>query len=63
MADTAVASKELRRWVETHHIDRIPQGARHGRPWHQLAFWWGANVNVFNVVLGAVVVSIGLTFW
>src|SRR5215831_6206672 len=63
MADTVVANEQLRRWVETHHIDRIPAGARHGKPWHQFAFWWGANVNVFNVVLGAVVVSIGLTFW
>jgi len=40
-----------------------PAGARHGRPWHQFAFWWGGNVNMFNVVLGAVTVSIGLTFW
>jgi NCS1 family nucleobase:cation symporter-1 len=63
MADTKVANEQLRRWVETHHIDRIPAGARHGKPWHQFAFWWGGNVNVFNVVLGAVVVSIGLTFW
>jgi NCS1 family nucleobase:cation symporter-1 len=63
MAQTAVANEQLRRWVETHHIDHIPAGARHGRPWHQFAFWWGGNVNVFNVVLGAVVVSIGLTFW
>jgi nucleobase:cation symporter-1, NCS1 family len=63
MADTAVANEQLRRWVETHHIDRIPEGARHGKPWHQFAFWWGGNVNVFNVVLGAVVVTIGLTFW
>ena len=26
-------------------------------------FWFGGNVNVFNVVLGGVLVSIGLTFW
>jgi NCS1 family nucleobase:cation symporter-1 len=63
MADTVVANEQLRRWVETHHIDHIPAGARHGRPWHQFAFWFGGNVNVFNVVLGAVVVTIGLTFW
>jgi nucleobase:cation symporter-1, NCS1 family len=63
MVDTAVVNEQLRRWVETHHIDRIPDGARHGKPWHQFAFWWGGNVNVFNVVLGAVVVSVGLTFW
>lgn len=63
MTETAVAREQLRRYVETHHIDMIPDGARHGKPWHQFAFWWGGNVNVFNVVLGAVVVSIGLTFW
>ena len=31
----------------------------HGKLWHQFAFWFGGNVNVFNVVLGAVTVSIG----
>jgi nucleobase:cation symporter-1, NCS1 family len=63
MAETTVASEQLRRYVESHHIDMIPAGARHGRPWHQFAFWWGGNANVFNAVLGAVVVEIGLTFW
>jgi NCS1 family nucleobase:cation symporter-1 len=63
MTETVVQNEQLRRWVENHHIDMIPAGARHGKPWHQFAFWWGGNVNVFNVVLGAVVVSIGLTFW
>jgi NCS1 family nucleobase:cation symporter-1 len=53
----------MRRWVETHHIEYIPASARHGTAWHQLGFWFGSNVNVFNVVLGGVVVSIGLTFW
>jgi nucleobase:cation symporter-1, NCS1 family len=63
MTETVVQNEQLRRYVETHHIDMIPAAARHGKPWHQFAFWWGGNVNVFNVVLGAVVVSIGLTFW
>ena len=49
--------------MENRHIDHIPAAARHGKPWHQLVFWFGANVNVFNVVLGGVLVSIGLTFW
>ena len=63
MNETVVQNEQLRRYVETHHIDMIPAGARHGKPWQQFAFWAGANVNVFNVVLGGVVVSIGLTFW
>jgi nucleobase:cation symporter-1, NCS1 family len=63
MAATVAPDEQLRRYVETHHIDRIPEAARHGKPWHQFAFWWGGNVNVFNVVLGAVTVSIGLSFW
>lgn len=53
----------LRRYVETHHIEVIPAEARHGNALQQFAFWWGANINIFNVVLGGVVVSIGLTFW
>ena len=63
MTETVAQSEQLRRYVENHHIDMIPAAARHGKPWHQFAFWWGANVNVFNVVLGAVVVTIGLSFW
>ena len=54
---------QLRRYVENRHIDHIPAGARHGNPWQQFCFWFGGNVNVFNVVLGGVAVSIGLTFW
>jgi NCS1 family nucleobase:cation symporter-1 len=62
---TAISArhKEVRRYVENRHIDHIPAAARHGKPWHQLVFWFGGNVNVFNVVLGGVLVSIGLTFW
>src|SRR5580700_10213935 len=63
MATSAARNEQLRRYVESRHIDHIPAGARHGKPWHQFAFWFGGNVNVFNVVLGAVTVSIGLTFW
>ena len=63
MTETVVQNEQLRRYVETHHIDMIPAAARHGRPWQQAAFWAGANVNVFNVFLGGVVVSFGLTFW
>src|ERR1035437_10993528 len=60
---TAARSEQVRRYVENRHIDRIPDAARHGKPWQQLVFWFGGNVNVFNVVLGGVLVSIGLTFW
>jgi nucleobase:cation symporter-1, NCS1 family len=63
MTQTSVQNDQLRRYVESHHIDMIPAGARHGKPWQQLVFWAGANVNVFNIVLGGVVVVIGLTFW
>src|SRR5580693_1934608 len=63
MNETVVQNEQLRRYVETHHIDMIPAGARHGKPWQQAAFWAGANINVFNVVLGGVVVAFGLTFW
>ena len=60
---TAARHEQVRRHVENRHIDHIPAAARHGKPWQQLVFWFGGNVNVFNVVLGGVLVSIGLTFW
>jgi nucleobase:cation symporter-1, NCS1 family len=64
MNETVVQNEQLRRYVETHHIDMIPAGARHGKPWQQAAFWAGANINVFNIVLGGVAVAfVGLTFW
>jgi NCS1 family nucleobase:cation symporter-1 len=63
MAVSAARNAQLPRYVENRHIDHIPAGARHGKPWHQFAFWFGGNVNVFNVVMGAVTVAIGLAFW
>ena len=63
MAVSAERNAQPPRYVENRHIDQIPPGARHGKPWHQFVFWFGGNINVFNVVLGAVVVLIGLTFW
>jgi nucleobase:cation symporter-1, NCS1 family len=62
---TAVAvHQHKRRWVENRHIEYIPADARHGKPWQQFFFWFGANVNVFNVVLGGVAVSdLKLPFW
>ena len=56
-------STALRRYAETHHVDQIRPEARYGGPWGQFIFWLGGNFNVFNVVLGAVVVEIGLAFW
>src|SRR5580700_5741088 len=63
MAAPAARNAESRRYVESRHIDHIPAEARHGKPWDQFAFWFGSNVNVFNVAVGAVIVSIGQTFW
>ncbi len=63
MARPVLPDDQLRKYVETHHIDVIPSRVRHGKPWHQIAFWAGVNVNVFNIVLGGVVVTIGLRFW
>jgi NCS1 family nucleobase:cation symporter-1 len=63
MAATPARNAQLSRYVENRHIDHIPAGERHGKPWHQFAFWFGSNVCVLNVVLGAVTVTIGLTFW
>jgi NCS1 family nucleobase:cation symporter-1 len=62
MAVTTARNEQLRRYVENRHIDHIPAAARHGKPWQQLAFWIGGNLNVFNIFLGGLTVVIGLTF-
>lgn len=48
--------------VEAHGIDLIPESERHGRPRDLFAMWLGSNLNVFYVVNGAVVISMGLSF-
>ena len=63
-APSPARNEQLRKYVESHHIDHIPTSVRHGKAWHQFAFWWGTNVNVFNLVLGGIAASFfGLTFW
>jgi NCS1 family nucleobase:cation symporter-1 len=63
MTTAAARNEQVRRYVENRHIDHIPAAARHGKPWQQFFFWFGGNVNVFNVVLGGFTVALGLTFW
>jgi nucleobase:cation symporter-1, NCS1 family len=63
MHTSPARSASIRQWAERHHIEFIPLSARHGSARQQLAFWFGANVNVFNVVLGGVTIEIGLHFW
>src|SRR5256885_16172184 len=63
MHSSPAPSANIRQWAERHHIQIIPHNARHGSAGQELAFWFGANVNVFNVVLGGVPIEIGLTFW
>lgn len=48
MAVPAARNARLPRLVESQHIDHIPPSARHGKPWHQFAFWFGGNSNAFN---------------
>jgi nucleobase:cation symporter-1, NCS1 family len=48
--------------IEQHGIDLISPAERHGRPRELFGMWLGANLNVFYVVNGAVVISMGLSF-
>jgi nucleobase:cation symporter-1, NCS1 family len=62
-APSPARNDQLRKYVESRHIDHIPAGVRHGQPWQQFAFWWGGNVNVFNLVLGGVILTYGMSFY
>jgi NCS1 family nucleobase:cation symporter-1 len=50
------------REIERHGIDLISPAERRGRPRDLFGMWFGANLNVFYIVNGAVVISIGLSF-
>jgi nucleobase:cation symporter-1, NCS1 family len=62
MSDPSLAAPEAPPAVEAHGIDLIPDRERHGRPRDLFGMWLGANLNVFYVVNGAVVISVGLSF-
>ena len=48
---------------ESNTTNPIPDNESHGSVLQQGVLWAGLNINVFNVVLGGVLIIIGLTFW
>jgi nucleobase:cation symporter-1, NCS1 family len=59
---TGVASDEAFK-IETHGIDYVPPGDRHGRPFELFWLWLGAQVNIYPIIIGALCVGLGLSFW
>ena len=62
MSDAVLKARAQDSILETHGIDLIPVAERHGRPRDLFGMWLGTNLNVFYVVNGAVVISLGLSF-
>jgi NCS1 family nucleobase:cation symporter-1 len=62
VTDTQPQDREGLAGIEVRSIDHIPASERHGRIRDQFTLWFGANTNIFNVVLGGVAVSLGLSF-
>lgn len=48
--------------VEQRGIDLVPVSERHGRPRDLFFMWLGTNTNVFYIINGAIVISLGLNF-
>jgi purine-cytosine permease-like protein len=48
--------------IEQRGIDLVPTGERHGRPRDLFFMWLGTNTNVFYIINGAIVISLGLNF-
>jgi purine-cytosine permease-like protein len=49
--------------IEAHGIDIIPDADRHGRPIDLFWIWAGALVGIVDLVIGAVILSLGLSLW
>jgi nucleobase:cation symporter-1, NCS1 family len=48
--------------IEVRSIDYVPPAERHGRIKDQFTLWFALNANIFNVVLGGIVISMGVGF-
>src|SRR5579884_1356818 len=48
--------------IEQRGIDLVPPEERHGQPRDLFFMWFGTNTNVFYIINGAIVISIGLNF-
>jgi nucleobase:cation symporter-1, NCS1 family len=48
--------------VEQRGIDLVPENERHGRPRDLFFMWLGTNTNVFYIINGALLISLGLNF-
>ncbi len=48
--------------VERRGIELVPESERHGRPRDLFFVWVAANANVFSIVNGALLISLGLNF-
>ncbi|MFJ5292551.1 purine-cytosine permease family protein [Streptomyces sp. NPDC088348] len=59
---TGVSSDEVFQ-VETHGIDPIPDGERHGSAKDLFWLWFGSNLTFTYVINGALAVGFGLSFW
>jgi purine-cytosine permease-like protein len=48
--------------IEQRGIEAVPDSERHGRPRDLFFLWLGTNANVFYIINGALLISLGLTF-
>jgi len=63
VVDTAHPESDAPFKIETHGIDIIPDGDRHGTPIELFWIWAGALMGIVDLVIGAVVISLGLNLW
>src|SRR3982074_2198365 len=48
--------------VEQRGIELVPENERHGKPRDLFFMWLGTNTNVFYIINGALLISLGLNF-
>jgi nucleobase:cation symporter-1, NCS1 family len=63
VVDTAHPESDAPFKIETHGIDIIPDADRHGTPIELFWIWAGALMGIVDLVIGAVVISLGLNLW
>ena len=49
--------------VEMHGFDYIREEGRYLQPRQLFSFWWGCNISIIYMLVGAIVISLGVAFW
>jgi purine-cytosine permease-like protein len=62
LSETGISENVRVGAIEQRGLDLVSAGERHGKPLDLFFMWFGTNTNVFYIINGALLISLGLNF-